>query len=157
MSSDKNYGTIADQQGNPDLTTAYGTQSAGWTTKGIDVSMFDFVQFEFSYTHQDTAALLSLKPMTAERQAADLDDYVDIYQDPDNDGTMTLLELTLDVSGMVDASVNKGVLPPIDVRAMSMLRMAAKVDDDSDDPELVLRYIGNRADAPGQLTSRNVT
>lgn len=157
MSSDKIYGTIADQQGDPDLTTSYGGESAGWTTKGIDVSQFDAVTFEIVYHHQDTAALLSLKPLACDRNAEDLDDYVEILQDSGG-GTLAVTELTLDVSGLTDDTDNSYTLPPMDVRGISMLRMAAKIDDASDNPELVMRYIGHRqGEQRAQLSSPNVT
>lgn len=142
MSSDKNYGTIATQQGTAVLTAAYGDESAGWTTKGIDVSMFDWLSVEFSFL-QKQADLLSIKPLAGEREAADLDAYVDLYH-ADSAGALAVLEVTLDVSGITSDVTTKGVLPPIDVRGLSMLRLAANADDVTSSPTLSLRYMGHR-------------
>lgn len=152
MSTDKRYGTIADHQLDAVLGTAYGDESADWTTEGIDVSMFDWVTFEFTYADHDSATTLTFAFYQADRDAADLDDYVPILADRDADGTVTPLELTRAVSDDVVEA-----LPPIDVRAISMLRVAAKVDDATNDPTLTLRYLGHRSSARGAESSPNVT
>ena len=157
MSSDKNYGTVATKQASAILTAAYGTESAGWTTKGIDVSMYDLVSLEITYHHQDTATLLSMQPMAGERTAADLDDYVPMMREPSADGVLSDLELTWDVSGLTDDTDNVRQLPPIDVRGVSMLRLAAKADNVADSPTLAVRYMGHRTNqASAQLAADDV-
>lgn len=151
MSSDKLYGTVVDKQGTGVLTTTLGDESAGWTTVGIDVSMFEFVSFELDYSAHDSATLLTLAFLACDRAAGDLDDYVPIT----SYGSGGALEddiLTLALTANV-----KKVTPPMDVRAVSMLRVAAMVDDATGGPTLALRYLGHRkAGVPAQEQTPDV-
>lgn len=138
MSTDKRHGSIATQQESAALTTSYGTESAGWTTKGIDVSAVDWIGIRATYVHNAAVSTLSLKPMAADDQAASLDDYAPMAET----SSLTDLELTRSVSG------NDVFTFALDVRAVSMLRIAAKADDATGPPTLALEWIGERATIP---------
>ena len=142
MSSDKNYGTIAPKIVGGVLTAAYGDESAGWTTKGIDVRRYSVIALELTYTQKDAGApaqLLTILPYGGEATSADLDAYVPVY---DANATALTLDIrTLDVSALGNDAVQKALIQ-LDVTALSMLRVAALVDVDTDDPELVMRYLG---------------
>ena len=149
MSSDKNFGAVTPADTTA-LTATYGSNSAGWTTPGIDVSGMDFLQLELSYTHKDSgtpAASLSLQPMFGERTETDLDNYSPELEDPTASGALTDLAKTVDVSGLSDDDVLRRVLR-IDTRGASMLRLAAKVDDATDSPTLTCRYLGGGRATP---------
>lgn len=146
MGTDKNYGTIATKTGTAVLTAAYGDESAGWTTKGIDVSMVDVVSFEVTYTKKNAAnTLLSLQVLKGERTAADLDAYYPLMElDPTDTTNYTLLreaENTVDVDGQTIDQAYVFELPPLDVRGLSMIRLAAKIDDATGSPTLSVRYL----------------
>jgi len=152
VSSDKRFATIAPQQAGGVLTTTYGSEASDWTTKAIDVSQFDYVQFKFDYSNHSVGALLTLKPMFGDRDSANLDAYVDTYFDS-GAGVLTLLELSKTTPGNLS-----GALPPMDVRGISLLRIAAKIDNAAGGPVLALTYLGHRAaNQPAQETSPVIT
>lgn len=143
MSTDKNFGTVATQQSSSALTTSYGTDSAGWTTKGIDVSGYDSIAFELDYGDHDSASTLSLKPFAGDQTSADLDAYVQILEDPLANGSLSALEFTRSVS-----DDEKGLLT-IDTRGISKLRLAAKVNNATGAPTLSVRILGSRREIRG--------
>lgn len=138
MSTDKRHGAIATKQVSAALTTSYGTESAGWTTKGIDVSAVDWIGIRATYADHDSAASLSIKPLAADDQAADLDAYLPMAET----SSLTDLELVRTVSA------DDAFVFALDVRAVSMLRLAAKVDNATGSPTLALEWIGERATIP---------
>lgn len=145
MATDKNYGTIATKTGTAVLTTAYGDESAGWTTKEIDVSAVDLISFELTYTKKNSAnTLLSLKVLKGERTAADLDAFYPLLEiDPTDTDVKALRESenTLDVSGQTIDQDYVVELPPFNVEGLSMIRLAAKIDDATGSPTLAVRYL----------------
>lgn len=149
MSSDKQWGTIQPQSGNV-LTSAYGDQSAGWTTQAMDVSAFDFITLEFDYGNHSVATSLFMRALQADRNAADLDAFSAMLYDSGG-GVLAEDELSYPVTANAIRS-----LPPMDVRGISLLRIAARVDNPAGGPTLSMRYVGHRNSVqPAQLQSPN--
>jgi hypothetical protein len=155
MATDKQYGPVAEQHSDSNVYEDYGAEDDGWTTPMWDVSMLEYVLLAFSYTHADSgspASLLSLQVLFGDRAALEdgnFDDCVPEWQ-VGADGALSDVTLTLDVSWLSDAETINRTLR-VDVRAASVIRVAAKVDDESDGPTLGMSWLGSGRSTP--LTS----
>lgn len=143
MSTDKSFGSISTKTGTSVLTTSYGTNSAGWTTLGFNVSDVDWLTLQAAYTDHDSATSLSLKVLATDRatataSGASLDSYAAVAHDPDGNGSLTDMVLTRAVSA------DETFVFTIDARGLSFVRVAALVDDATNSPKLALSYLGDR-------------
>lgn len=139
MGSAKTSVAIATKPVGNILTTAYGNGTVGWVTRDLDVRAMDEVVAYFNLT-KESAALLNLKFMVSEPDRVDAaaDDFSDFHK-VEGDGSVVLEELSVDVSGV--APTYK-YAHKINTQGISLLRIAAKVDDATNDPVLALNLGG---------------